>query len=64
MNAGYFFFRDLRYNSEAVKRAYYKEWKDFMDNHCQELLDYVETCGNELTGQKKVYYEKTLKLKK
>lgn len=23
------------------------------------LLDYVETCGNELTGQKKVYYEKT-----
>ncbi len=23
------------------------------------LLDYVETCGDELTGQKKVYYEKT-----
>lgn len=23
------------------------------------LLDYVETCGNQLTGQKKVYYEKT-----
>lgn len=23
------------------------------------LLDYVENCGNELTGQKKVYYEKT-----
>lgn len=23
------------------------------------LLDYVESCGNELTGQKRVYYEKT-----
>ena len=23
------------------------------------LLDYVETCGDQLTGQKKVYYEKT-----
>lgn len=23
------------------------------------LLDYVETCGSQLTGQKKVYYEKT-----
>ena len=23
------------------------------------LLDYVETCGSKLTGQKKVYYEKT-----
>lgn len=23
------------------------------------LLDYVENCGNELTGQRKVYYEKT-----
>ena len=24
-----------------------------------ELLDYIENCGNELTGQKKLYYEKT-----
>ncbi len=24
-----------------------------------ELLDYIENCGSELTGQKKVYYEKT-----
>ncbi len=24
-----------------------------------ELLDYVERCGDELTGQRKVYYEKT-----
>ena len=23
------------------------------------LLDYIENCGNQLTGQKKVYYEKT-----
>ena len=23
------------------------------------LLDYIETCGSQLTGQKKVYYEKT-----
>ena len=42
-NAGYLFFNDLRYNSEAVKRAYYKEWKDFMENHYEELLDYVDT---------------------
>ena len=40
---GYNFFYDLRFNSEAVKRAYYKEWKDFMDKHYDELLDYVET---------------------
>lgn len=37
------FFSDLRYNSKAVAQAYYKVWKDFMDNHYQELLDYVET---------------------
>ncbi len=24
-----------------------------------ELLDYIEHCGDELTGQKKIYYEKT-----
>lgn len=41
-NLGAPFFRNLRYNSEEVKRAYYKEWKDFMDLHLQELLDYVE----------------------
>ena len=37
------FFNDLRYNSEAVARAYYKVWTDFMENHYEELLDYVET---------------------
>ena len=42
-NYGYDFFYDLRHNSEAVGRAYYKEWKDFMEKHREELLDYVET---------------------
>ncbi len=41
--AGYSFFNNLRYNSELIKRAYYKEWKEFMDNQLSELLDYVET---------------------
>ena len=40
---GYDFLYDLRFNSDAVKRAYYKEWKDFMEKHYDELLDYVET---------------------
>lgn len=42
-NYGYNFFYDLRYNSELVRRTYYKEWKDFMEQHYAELLDYVET---------------------
>lgn len=29
------------------------------DDETAELLDYIEHCGDELTGQKKVYYEKT-----
>ena len=37
------FFYALRYNSKVVADAYYKVWKDFMDDHSQELLDYVET---------------------
>lgn len=36
------FFTDLRYNSEEVRRASYKVWKDFMDNHLEELLDFVD----------------------
>ena len=43
MGKGYDFFNNLRYNSELVKRAYYKEWTEFMDGQLQELLDYVET---------------------
>ena len=42
-NYGYNFFYDLRFNSELVRRTYYKEWKDFMAQHYAELLDYVET---------------------
>lgn len=42
-NRGKTFFNALRYNSEAVARAYYKVWTDFMENHYEELLDYVET---------------------
>lgn len=41
--SGYGFFNNLRYNSEAVRRAYYQEWTNFMDKHYAELLDYVET---------------------
>ena len=40
--AGYNFYDDLR-NTEAGKRAYYKEWLDFMaEGRLQELLEYVE----------------------
>lgn len=38
---GYSFFNNLRYNSEAVRRACYKEWKDFMEQHLDELVEYV-----------------------
>lgn len=41
-NVGRLFFSDLRYNSEEVRRASYKVWKDFVDNHLQELLDFVD----------------------
>lgn len=35
------FMRDLRKNTgEVVDKAYYKVWKDFMDNHLQELTDF------------------------
>lgn len=37
------FFNNLRYNSEAINRAYYQEWTNFMNKHYAELLDYVET---------------------
>lgn len=39
---GGFFFNALRYNSDAVKRAYYANWKDFMELHKDELIEYVE----------------------
>ena len=35
-------FKHMRYNSHVVGRAYYKEWKDFMELHLEELLEYVD----------------------
>lgn len=35
-------FKHLRFNSELVGRAYYKEWSDFMNLHLDELLEYVD----------------------
>lgn len=43
---GYLFFGDLRYNSEEVRRACYKEWKDFMELHLDELIEYVHDYYN------------------
>lgn len=40
--AGYEFYNDLR-NTEAGKRAYYKEWLDFVaEGRLQELQEYIE----------------------
>lgn len=36
------FFKALRWNSEQVKRASYAEWKDFMEKHLDELIEYVD----------------------
>ena len=36
------FFKALRWNSEQVKRASYAEWKDFVENHLDELIEYVD----------------------
>lgn len=38
---GYSFFGSLRNNSEVVRRACYKEWKDFIELHLDELVEYV-----------------------
>lgn len=35
-------FKHLRFNSEFVERAYYKEWSDFMNLHLDEMLEYVD----------------------
>lgn len=40
--AGYSFYNDLR-NTEAGKRAYYKEWLDFVaEDRIEELMEYIE----------------------
>ncbi len=41
-SAGGRFFEALRSNSELVKRAYYRVWKDFMENHHQEVIEFVD----------------------
>ena len=38
---GSYFYADLR-RREAVSRAYYQEWTDFMKLHLQELSDYID----------------------
>lgn len=43
---GYGFFGDIRHNSEEVRRACYKEWKDFMEQHLDELVEYVHDYYN------------------
>lgn len=40
--AGDNFFYALRYSSDDVKREYYTVWKDFVDNHLEELLEYAQ----------------------
>lgn len=40
--AGGPFFRALRFDTETVKRACYREWKDFMDHHLRELEEYID----------------------
>ena len=32
----------MRSNSVLVKRAYYRVWKDFMENHHQEVIEFVD----------------------
>ena len=39
---GNLFFQDLLRSSEWVKYHYYQLWTDFVDNHLQELIDYVD----------------------
>ena len=40
------FFKELLINSDIVRRAYYKEWKNFMSLHLQEVLDYIDDYYN------------------
>lgn len=39
---GNLFFQDLLRSSEWVKYHYYQLWTDFIENHLQELIDYVD----------------------
>ena len=41
-NPGRTFFMKLWEESEWIKYYYYHVWKEFMDNHLEELIDYVD----------------------
>ena len=41
-NPGRTFFMKLWEESEWIKYYYYQVWKDFMDNHLEELIDYID----------------------
>lgn len=41
-NEGRIFFMTLWEESDWIKYYYYQVWKDFMDNHLEELLDYLD----------------------
>ena len=41
-NPGRTFFKYLWENSEWIKYHYYKVWADFMENHLEELIDYID----------------------
>ena len=36
------FIYDLRYVSKTLDRVYYHLWRDFMENHLEELIDYCD----------------------
>ncbi|ALO48055.1 CotH kinase family protein [Hoylesella enoeca] len=36
------FMRDLRFKDKAVREAYYRVWKEFMEHHLQELLIFCD----------------------
>ena len=40
--SGAHFFSSLRFNYPEMARAYYKVWKDFMEQHLDELMEFVD----------------------
>ena len=45
-NPGRTFFMNLWEGSDWIKYHYYHVWKEFMDNHLEELIDYVDDYHN------------------
>lgn len=60
---GYFYRRQFIHNNPTVfvdmPKLHSKEIIRLDIDEVVSLLDYIETCGETLTGQKKAYYEKT-----